>query len=137
MNATAKLWAFLAAFLVGSFATAYKYHGATIDAYLHTSHLHVQDWLLLMFGSLGTPQNLAVRPYLNERKIPQLFIASGDEQWSHPKSFPWTPEATSDRPIRHAGTIPLNREALDNTTDSFRSQETAIVGAIPTSRMHL
>jgi hypothetical protein len=38
--------------LVGVFATAYKYHGATIDAYLHTSHLHVQEWLLLIFGSL-------------------------------------------------------------------------------------
>jgi hypothetical protein len=52
MNTTAKLSAFLAGLLVGIFATAYKYHGATIDAYLHTSHLHVTDWLLLIFGSL-------------------------------------------------------------------------------------
>jgi ABC-type branched-subunit amino acid transport system substrate-binding protein len=55
-----------------------------------TKKLVETDHVLLMFGSLGTPQNLAVRPYLNERKIPQLFIASGDEEWSHPKSFPWT-----------------------------------------------
>ncbi|HLG82179.1 MAG TPA: ABC transporter substrate-binding protein [Bradyrhizobium sp.] len=55
-----------------------------------TQKLVETDHVLLMFGSLGTPQNLAVRPYLNERKIPQLFIASGDEEWSHPKSFPWT-----------------------------------------------
>jgi ABC-type branched-subunit amino acid transport system substrate-binding protein len=41
----------------------------------------------VMFGSFGTPGNLAVRPYLNERKIPQLFVASGDEGWSDPKSF--------------------------------------------------
>ncbi|WP_347452256.1 hypothetical protein, partial [Escherichia coli] len=44
----------------------------------------------LMFGSFGTPSNLAVRKYLNERKVPQLFVASGDEEWAHPTSFPWT-----------------------------------------------
>ncbi len=44
----------------------------------------------VMFGSFGTPGNLAVRRYLNERKIPQLFVASGDEGWSDPKAFPWT-----------------------------------------------
>src|SRR3954470_938431 len=36
------------------------------------------DNVLLMFGSFGTPGNLAVRKYLNERQIPQLFFASGD-----------------------------------------------------------
>jgi ABC-type branched-subunit amino acid transport system substrate-binding protein len=44
----------------------------------------------VMFGSFGTPGNLAVRRYLNERKIPQLFVASGVEAWSDPKAFPWT-----------------------------------------------
>ena len=44
----------------------------------------------VMFGSFGTPGNLAVRPYLNERKIPQLFVASGDDAWSDPKEFPWS-----------------------------------------------
>ena len=48
------------------------------------------DKVLLMFGSFGTPENLAVRSYLNERKVPQLFLASGDDEWNHPKSFPWT-----------------------------------------------
>jgi len=43
-----------------------------------------------MFGSFGTPGNLAVRRYLNERKIPQLFVASGAEAWSDPKAFPWS-----------------------------------------------
>ncbi len=52
MNITAKALAFLAALLVGVFATAYEHNGAAIDAYLHISHLHVQDWLLLIFGSL-------------------------------------------------------------------------------------
>jgi len=43
-----------------------------------------------MFGSFGTPDNLATRKFLNERNIPQLFVASGDEEWSNPKAFPWT-----------------------------------------------
>jgi branched-chain amino acid transport system substrate-binding protein len=46
--------------------------------------------VLMMFGSFGTPSNLAVRKYLNENKVPQLFVASGDEEWAHPGSYPWT-----------------------------------------------
>jgi branched-chain amino acid transport system substrate-binding protein len=46
--------------------------------------------VLLMFGAFGTPSNLATRAYLNDRKVPQLFVASGDEEWAHPKKFPWT-----------------------------------------------
>jgi branched-chain amino acid transport system substrate-binding protein len=48
------------------------------------------DNVLLMFGSFGTPGNLAVRKYLNERQIPQLFVASGDEHLNDPSSYPWT-----------------------------------------------
>jgi branched-chain amino acid transport system substrate-binding protein len=55
-----------------------------------TKKLVETDKVLLMFGSFGTPGNLAARSYLNERKIPQLFLASGDEEWSNPKAFPWT-----------------------------------------------
>ncbi|MBT1509156.1 ABC transporter substrate-binding protein [Bradyrhizobium sp. SRL28] len=56
----------------------------------HTSELVEQERVHLMFGSFGTPSNLATRAYLNERNIPQLFVASGDEEWAHPKRFPWT-----------------------------------------------
>ena len=56
------------------------------------------DKVLLMFGSFGTPDNLAVRNYLNDRKTPQLFVASGDNDWANPKAFPWSmgwqPDAT-------------------------------------------
>jgi ABC-type branched-subunit amino acid transport system substrate-binding protein len=55
-----------------------------------TRKLVETDKVVLMFGSFGTPQNLAVRSYLNEQKIPQLFLATGDDEWSRPKSFPWT-----------------------------------------------
>jgi branched-chain amino acid transport system substrate-binding protein len=55
-----------------------------------TQKLIETDKVLLMFGSFGTPSNLATRPYLNEQKIPQLFVASGSEQWANPQRFPWT-----------------------------------------------
>jgi branched-chain amino acid transport system substrate-binding protein len=48
------------------------------------------DKVLFMFGSFGQQGNLAIRTYLNDRKIPQVFIASGTEEWGDPKSFPWT-----------------------------------------------
>jgi len=55
-----------------------------------THELVEQERVHLMFGSFGTPSNLATRTYLNEQSIPQLFVASGDEEWAHPKRFPWT-----------------------------------------------
>lgn len=48
------------------------------------------DNVLLMFGSFGAPENLAVRKYLNERQVPQLFVASGDQDLSEPSLYPWT-----------------------------------------------
>ena len=55
-----------------------------------TRGLVERDNVLLMFGSFGTPGNLAVRKYLNDRQIPQLFVASGDDVWSNPAAYPWT-----------------------------------------------
>jgi branched-chain amino acid transport system substrate-binding protein len=55
-----------------------------------TRGLVERENVLFLFGSFGTPGNLAVRGFLNERKIPQLFVASGDEELSDPKAFPWT-----------------------------------------------
>jgi branched-chain amino acid transport system substrate-binding protein len=55
-----------------------------------TRELVEEERVHLMFGSFGTPSNLATRTYLNERNIPQLFVASGDEEWAHPRRFPWT-----------------------------------------------
>src|SRR6266481_580977 len=50
-----------------------------------TKQLVEIDKVLLMFGSFGTPGNLAARSYLNQRRIPQLFLASGDQEWSNPQ----------------------------------------------------
>ena len=48
------------------------------------------DEVLLMFQSLGTPTNNAIRPYMNMKKVPQLFVATGATQFGDPKNFPWT-----------------------------------------------
>jgi branched-chain amino acid transport system substrate-binding protein len=61
-----------------------------MTAVQETKNLVEEQNVLLMFGSFGTPDNLATRTYLNENKVPQLFVASGDEEWAHPKKFPWT-----------------------------------------------
>jgi branched-chain amino acid transport system substrate-binding protein len=55
-----------------------------------TRRLVEQEQVLLMFGSLGTPSNAAVRRYLNGRKVPQLLINSGATEMSDPDRFPWT-----------------------------------------------
>ncbi len=47
-----------------------------------------EDQVLLMFGPLGTPPNTAIWSYLNENKVPQLFLASGAEKWNDPKGHP-------------------------------------------------
>lgn len=48
------------------------------------------DNVLLIFGSLGTSTNGAIRKYMNEKKVPQLFVASGASKWNDPKHYPWT-----------------------------------------------
>jgi branched-chain amino acid transport system substrate-binding protein len=45
---------------------------------------------LLLFGSVGTPTNNAVRKYLNDKQVPQLFVGSGATMWGDPARFPWT-----------------------------------------------
>jgi ABC-type branched-subunit amino acid transport system substrate-binding protein len=55
-----------------------------------TRNLIETENALFVFGSFGTPSNLSVRKYLNDKHIPQLFVASGDDQWANPKDFPWT-----------------------------------------------
>jgi branched-chain amino acid transport system substrate-binding protein len=49
-----------------------------------------QDQVLFLFSTLGTPTNTAIHGYLNDNKVPQLFVASGADQWNDPRHFPWT-----------------------------------------------
>ncbi|MCK1383985.1 ABC transporter substrate-binding protein [Bradyrhizobium sp. 21] len=48
------------------------------------------DEVLAVFNPLGTPSNSAIQKYLNAKKIPQLFVATGATKWNDPKAFPWT-----------------------------------------------
>jgi branched-chain amino acid transport system substrate-binding protein len=49
-----------------------------------------QDQVAFIFQSLGTPSNSAIQKYLNDHKVPQLFVATGATKWNDPKNFPWT-----------------------------------------------
>jgi ABC-type branched-subunit amino acid transport system substrate-binding protein len=48
------------------------------------------DGVLLIFSSLGTPTNSAIHAYMNQKEVPQLFVATGATKWNDPKNFPWT-----------------------------------------------
>src|SRR5450756_1892801 len=48
------------------------------------------DEVLFIFNSLGTPPNSAIQKYMNSKKVPQLFVATGATKWNDPKNFPWT-----------------------------------------------
>ena len=49
-----------------------------------------QEEVLLLFQTLGTPSNSAIHKYMNDNKVPQLFVATGATKWNDPKNFPWT-----------------------------------------------
>ncbi len=55
-----------------------------------TRKLVESDEVLLVFGALGTPSNSAIQKYMNARKVPHLFLATGATKWNDPKAFPWT-----------------------------------------------
>jgi len=55
-----------------------------------TRKLVESDNVLLVFQPLGTPGNTAIQGYLNGKKVPQLFVATGATKWGDPKKFPWT-----------------------------------------------
>src|ERR1700733_8192385 len=49
-----------------------------------------QEQVAFLFNTLGTPPNAAIRQYLNDNKVPQLFVATGAAMWGDPQHFPWT-----------------------------------------------
>src|SRR5216110_2172596 len=80
-------------------ASAYGVIGKTIEAYfkkinaeggINVRKLVESDEVLLVFNPLGTPSNTAIQKYLNTKKVPQLFVATGATKWNDPKNFPWT-----------------------------------------------
>jgi branched-chain amino acid transport system substrate-binding protein len=55
-----------------------------------TRRLVEDDKVAFMFDALGTPTNSAVHRYLNQKKVPQLFVNTGADKWADPQHFPWT-----------------------------------------------
>jgi branched-chain amino acid transport system substrate-binding protein len=55
-----------------------------------TRRLVEQENVLADFSPLGTPTNTAIQKYLNAKKVPQVFVATGATKWGNPKEFPWT-----------------------------------------------
>jgi len=49
-----------------------------------------EDKVLFVFQTLGTPPNTAIHKYMNGKKVPHLFVATGASKWGNPKEFPWT-----------------------------------------------
>src|SRR3984957_16544409 len=55
-----------------------------------TRRLVEQEQVAFIFSSVGTPTNLAIRQYLNDNKVPQLFAGTGASMFGDPQHFPWT-----------------------------------------------
>ncbi len=49
-----------------------------------------QENVAFLFQTLGTPTNSAIHRYMNAKKVPQMFVATGASKWGHPKEYPWT-----------------------------------------------
>src|SRR5882762_3462808 len=76
-----------------------------------TRKLVEQEEVFAIIGSLGTPTNSAVQRYLNDRKVPQVFISTGASKWDNPKNFPYSLALTP--PYRLEGEI-FGRYVLAN-----------------------
>ena len=70
-----------------------------------------QDEVAFIFNVLGTPLTKAVRPYLNQKKIPHIFNSAGSQQFADPANFPWT---IGWQPTLHGEAIVYAKHLLTN-----------------------
>jgi len=73
------------------------------------------DKIFALFQSLGTPCNLAIHKYMNTRKVPQLYVATGSSKWGDPKNFPWT---MGFQPDYHTEAVIYGKHTLANVKDA-------------------
>src|SRR5215204_978648 len=73
------------------------------------------DKIFALFQSLGTPCNTAIHKYMNQRKVPQLFVATGASKWGDPKNFPWT---MGFQPDYHTEAVIYAKHILANVKDA-------------------
>ena len=69
------------------------------------------DEVLLIFNSLGTPPNSAIHKYMNSKKVPQLFVATGATKWNDPKEFPVDHGMAAELPERDPDLRQVHSEA--------------------------
>src|SRR6266404_4175972 len=74
-----------------------------------------QEKVLLLFQTLGTPTNTAIHKYVNQKKIPHLYISTGASKWGDPKHFPWT---MGFQPDYHTEGVIYAKHALANVKDA-------------------
>ena len=74
-----------------------------------------QDKVLCTFNTLGTPTNTAIHRYMNQKKVPQLYVATGASKWGKPKEFPWT---MGFQPDYHTEAVIYAKHILANVKDA-------------------
>jgi branched-chain amino acid transport system substrate-binding protein len=74
-----------------------------------------QDKVLCTFNTLGTPTNTAIHKYMNQKKVPMLFVATGASKWGDPKHFPWT---MGFQPDYHTEAVIYAKHLLANVKDA-------------------
>ncbi|WP_425066363.1 ABC transporter substrate-binding protein [Reyranella sp.] len=74
-----------------------------------------QDKVLCLFNTLGTPTNTAIHRYMNQKKVPQLYVATGASKWGKPKEFPWT---MGFQPDYHTEGVVYAKHILANIKDA-------------------
>jgi branched-chain amino acid transport system substrate-binding protein len=73
-----------------------------------------QEKVLALFNTLGTPTNTAIHKYMNARKVPHLFLATGASKWGNPKEYPWT---MGWQPDYHTEAVIYAKHMLEHVKD--------------------
>jgi branched-chain amino acid transport system substrate-binding protein len=74
-----------------------------------------QEKVLCTFNTLGTPTNTAIHKYMNAKKVPHLFVATGASKWGNPKEYPWT---MGFQPDYHTEAVIYAKHVLANVKDA-------------------
>jgi branched-chain amino acid transport system substrate-binding protein len=80
-----------------------------------TRQMVEQEKVLCLFNTLGTPTNTAIQKYVNQKKVPQLFVSTGASKWGKPKEFPWT---MGFQPDYHTEGVIYAKHALSTVKDA-------------------
>ena len=83
-----------------------------------------QDKVLCTFNVLGTPSNTAIQKYMNTKKVPQLYVATGASKWGKPKDFPWT---MGYQPDYHTEGAIYAKHALSLFKDNLKDMRVGIL----------